>query len=174
MAAGMQTNVGNLGAGIRPTQAMTGMAKPGTAVAGTAVSGVQTGAPFMANQNSPIEWINALTDQSVIRSGLHPSIESGYGINDVSKMKPADPETFTSAELTELQTEFDRHEELRLAQQQQFAELAQGSGQRATAPSASRVGGGGGGQMTPLNPAAIPKRNDDILTAPFLGRWRNR
>lgn len=167
MSAGMQTNVGNLGAGIRPTQAMTGMAK-----AGTAVSGVQTGAPFMALQNSPIESINALTDQSVMHSGLHPSIESGYGINDVSKMKPA--ETYTSAELTELQEEFDRQEKLRLAQQQQFAELAQGSGQRATAPSASRVGGGGGGQMTPLNPAAIPKRDDDILTGPFLGRWRNR
>ena len=144
---------------------MTGMAK-----AGTAVSGLQTGAPLMANQNSPITA--PVANQPVIGSGLHPSIESGYGINDVSKMKPA--ETYTSAELTELQAEFDRQEELRLAQQQQFAELAQGSGQRATAPSASRVGGGGGGQMTPLNPAAIPKRDDDILTAPFLGRWRNR
>ena len=165
MAAGMQTNVGNLGAGVRPTQAMTGMAK-----AGTAVSGVQTGAPLMANQNSPITV--PVANQPVIGSGLHPSIESGYGINDVSKMKPA--ETYTSAELTELQEEFDRQEKLRLAQQQQFAELAQGSGQRATAPSASRVGSGGGGQMTPLNPAAIPKRDDDILTGPFLGRWRNR
>jgi hypothetical protein len=164
MSAGMQTNVGNLGAGIRPTQAMTGMAK-----AGTAVSGVQTGAPLMVNQNSPITVPDKLYQPP---SGLHPSIESGYGINDVSKMKPA--ETYTSAELTELQAEFDRQEKLRLAQQQQFAELAQGSGQRATAPSASRVGGGGGGQMTPLNPAAIPKRDDDILTAPFLGRWRNR
>ena len=158
MSAGMQpTNVGGLGAGIRPTQAMTGMAK-----AGTAVSGVQTDGPLMINQNSPFPS----------SSGLHPSIESGYGINDVSKMKPA--ETYTSAELTELQEEFDRQEKLRLAQQQQFSELAQGSNQRATAPSASKVGGGGGGQMTPLNPVAIPKKDDDILTGPFLGRWRNR
>jgi len=197
MGAGMKpTDVGT-GVGIRPTQAMTGMAK-----AGTAVSGVQTGAPLMALQNSPLGEQNFPHNPhrsrtgvlgGVHKSGYHPSWESGYGITSSSVTedgtfngkfldaegrmnrsgyKPA--ETYTSAELTELQAEFDRQEKLRLAQQQQFAELAQGSGQRATAPSANRVGGGGGGQMTPLNPAAIPKRDDDILTAPFLGRWRNR
>ena len=158
MSAGMQpTNVGGLGAGNRPTQAMVGQSY-----------GLATPPELFRQQ----EAINA----SAMGANSMPNI---IGQNVVTQTgaeltKANMGNTYSSNELAELQAEFDRQEKLRLAQQQQFAELAQGSGQRATAPSASRVGGGGGGQMTPLNPAAIPKKDDDILTAPFLGRWRNR
>jgi len=163
MSAGMQpanmqpANVGGIGAGKRPTQAMVGQSH-----------GLATPPELFRQQ----EAINA----SAMGANSMPNI---IGQNVVTQTgaeltRANMDETFSSDDIKKLQVEFDRHEELRLAQQKQFAELAQGSGQRATAPSASRVGGGGGGQMTPLNPAAIPKRNDDILTAPFLGRWRNR
>jgi len=152
-AAGIKpTNVGGLGAGVRPTQAMVGQPY-----------GLAT-APELFRQQ---EAINA----SAMGSNSMPNVVTQTG-TELTKANMGN--TYNSNELIELQTEFDRQEELRLAQQQQFAELAQGSGKRATAPSPIKVGGGGGGQMTPLNPAAIPKRNDDILTGPFLGRWRNR
>lgn len=153
MSAGMQpTNVGGIGAGKRPTQAMVGQSH-----------GLATPPELFRQQ----EAINA----SAMGSNSMPNVVTQTGA-ELTRANMG--ETYSSDDIEKLQAEFDRQEQLRLAQQQQFAELAQGSGQRATAPSASRVGGGGGGQMTPLNPAAIPKRDDDILTAPFLGRWRNR
>ena len=157
MSAGMQptnmqpSNVG-LGAGVRPTAPMAGLS-------------AQT-----VTTKTPQSWFSGpnTIDPGVPQLGYAPIIQNPQ----VSTIDSGT--TYSANDVAQLQTEFDRHEELRLAQQQQFAELAKGSGQSATAPSASRVGGGGGGQMTPLNPAAIPKRNDAILTAPFLGRWRNR
>ena len=158
MSAGMQpTNVGGIGAGKRPTQAMVGQSY-----------GLATPPELFRQQ----EAINA----SAMGANSMPNI---IGQNVVTQTgaeltKANMGNTYSSNELAELQAEFDKQEKLRLAQQQQFSELAQGSNQRATAPSASKVGGGGGGQMTPLNPVAIPKKDDDILTGPFLGRWRNR
>ena len=152
MSAGMQPSNVGLGAGVRPTAPMAGLS-------------AQT-----VTTKTPQSWFSGpnTIDPGVPQLGYAPIIQNPQ----VSTIDSGT--TYSANDVAQLQTEFDRHEELRLAQQQQFAELAKGSGQSATAPSASRVGGGGGGQMTPLNPAAIPKRNDDILTAPFLGRWRNR
>jgi len=170
MAAGFgvqKPNVGGLGAGVRPTTEMAGMAK-----AGTARSGLQnTAGPFMALQNSPLGAQNFPHNPHRSRtgvlggvhpSGYHPSWESGYGITSAkwtedgrlseldlldaegrmnrSGYKPA--ETFTTDELKNLQVEYDRQEGIRQKKLEKLAELRGMEDLNAgvRAPASQRVG----------------------------------
>ena len=190
MAGGMQPNVG-LGAGVAPTNKLVG-----TPIPGTAVSGVQTvSGPLMALQNSPLGEQAADSTgvlAGVHKSGYHPSWESGYGVSRMnvaeddsfrggfleaegrmkksSEYKPA--ETYTAEQVKELKEEYAKQQEILAAQRQQFAELAAGSGTpQPTGAGSVNVGSRGPIQINPLNPVAQIKQ-PDILTGPFLGRWR--
>lgn len=163
-------NVGGLGAGVRPMPEMAGMAK-----AGTAVSGVQRASGAMIPlQNEPFH----------AGSGLHPGIETGYGLTsgygdeygtmiefapskNASRYKPA--ETFTTSELKELQVEYDRQEAIRKNKLNKLQELAtMGDDRQATAPRPQMVGAGSGMRgFTPIASGPL-EREKDILDAPFL------
>ena len=72
----------------------------------------------------------------------------------------------------EVQKEYAKQQEILAAQRQQFAELAAGSGTpQPTGAGSVNVGSRGPIQINPLNPVAQIKKTD-ILTGPFLGRWR--
>jgi len=164
-------NVGGLGAGVRPTPEMAGMAK-----AGTAVSGVQTASGAMIPvQNQPFHS----------GSGLHPGIETGYGLTsgyadehgammrfapleNASRYKPA--ETFTTEELKQLQEQYDTQEAIRQKKLEKLAELRGMEDLNAgvTAPRPQMVGAGSGMRgFTPIASGPL-KREKDILDAPFL------
>ena len=177
MAAGAQNlfgvqkpNVGGLGVGVRPTPEMAGMAK-----AGTARSGVQGASGAMSGlQNQPF----------FSGSGLHPGIETGYGLTsgyvddeygpifrfapseNASKYKPA--ETFTTDELEKLQVEYDRQEGIRQKKLEKLAELRgiEDLNAGVRAPASQRVGSGAG-KIVPIASGPL-KRPDDILNTPFL------
>jgi len=190
MGAGVDVGFGK---NVRPTSEMVGTAIPGTAVSGVRyVSG-----PLMALQNSPV-GVEIENRTGVLggihKSGYHPSIESGYGIRELSRGDTNDesdfygyfdsrndrinenrykaPDTYTSTDVKALQEEYDKQQEILAAQRQQFAELAAGSGTPQPRGAGSvNVGSRGPIQINPLNPVAQIKQ-PEILTGPFLGRWR--
>ena len=73
----------------------------------------------------------------------------------------------------EVQKEYAKQQEILAAQRQQFAELAAGGGTPQPRGAGSvNVGSRGPIQINPLSPVAQLKQ-PDILTGPFLGRWRS-
>ena len=166
MGAGVDVGFGK---NVRPTQEMVG-----TAIPGTAVSGVQTThGPMQDWQNVPLKENG---------SGYHPSWERGYGIDKdgwamnkeerIEANRYKAPDTYTSTDVKALQEEYDRQQQILAAQRQQFAELAAGSGTPQPRGAGSvNVGSRGPIQINPLNPVAQIKQ-PEILTGPFLGRWR--
>lgn len=194
MGAGVDVGFGK---NVRPTSEMVGTAIPGTAISGVrSVSG-----PLMALQNSPLGDQNFPHNPhrsrtgvlgGIHKSGYHPSVESGYGIRRLSKNdelsgfsgnfdgperrinenRYEEPDTYTSTDVKALQEEYDKQQQIMAAQRQQFAELAAGSGTPQPRGAGSvNVGSRGQIQINPLNPVAQIKQ-PDILTGPFLGRWR--
>lgn len=89
-----------------------------------------------------------------------------YG-NDAPTYRKIDEEGYKK-----VQEEYEKQKAIRAKQLQQFAELAASSGTPQPRGGGSvNVGSRGPIQINPLNPVAQIKQ-EDILTGPFLGRWR--
>ena len=146
----------------------------GDTIPGTAVSGVQT------THGPKIDWQNVPLKED--GSGYHPSWETGYGIDkngwamyEAERMEANGykaPDTYTAKEVEELKEEYDKQKAIRVKMMNQFAQIA--------ASNATQTPRGGGQvnvgqrppiQITPLSPVTQLKQ-PDILTGPFLGRWR--
>jgi hypothetical protein len=90
--------------------------------------------------------------------------EAGFDDGEVGK--------YTSAEVKELEEEYAKQKEVRERMMYQLAQIA--ASNSSTPPSGGgqvNVGSRGPIQINPLNPVAQLKQ-PDILTGPFLGRWR--
>lgn len=79
---------------------------------------------------------------------------------------------YTSAEVKELEEEYAKQKQIQSKMMQQFAQIA--ASNSSTPPRGGgqvNVGSRGPIQINPLSPVAQLKQ-PDILTGPFLGRWR--
>jgi hypothetical protein len=102
--------------------------------------------------------VTTKTPQSFLVDSTPSTIDSG--------------DIYTSREVEKLQEEYATQEKILAAQRQQFAELAAGTGTPQPRGAGSvNVGSRGQIQINPLNPVTQIKQ-PDILTGPFLGRWR--
>lgn len=172
MAGGMQPNVG-LGAGIAPTNSYVGTLKPSLRpVSLGEMQGNWDALKIDAgNRDVPARY-------RTVDHLLQDRYDLGkYSVdrNDpklLNRDALTDKSFFTSSEIDELKEEYANQEKILAAQRQQFAELAAGSGTPQPRGAGSvNVGSRGPIQINPLNPVAQIKQ-PDILTGPFLGRWR--
>jgi len=175
MAGGMQPNVG-LGAGVAPTNNLVGAYKMSDVSENmrraTGVMGMEDLPPATTFEQMKERWNKMEGDYDrdfIMRSagGFNPKFignpESG-NLKAVGK--------YTQSEVDELKEEYAKQQEILAAQRQQFAELAAGSGTpQPTGAGSVNVGSRGPIQINPLNPVAQIKQ-PEILTGPFLGRWR--
>jgi len=187
MAGGMQPNVG-LGAGVAPTNNLVGAYKmPDVSEnmrRATGVMGMGDLPPATTADQMSERWQMFAGDES-IGSYKYGTLESERDLNmrRAGGFEPkfiGNPESgnikavgkYTQSEVDELKEEYKKQEEILAAQRQQFAELAAGSGTPQPRGAGSvNVGSRGPIQINPLNPVAQIKQ-PEILTGPFLGRWR--
>ncbi len=106
-------------------------------------------------------------------SGIVPySPPPALGQSDAPTYEKREKDTFDEYTYKKLQEEYENQKQILAAQRQQFAELAAGSGTPQPRGAGSvNVGSRGPIQINPLNPVAQIKQ-PEILTGPFLGRWR--
>lgn len=175
MGAGTQPNVG-LGAGVAPTNNLVGAYKmPDVSEnirRGIEVMGMGDLPPATTFEQMKERWnkMEGGYDRDFVmraQGGFDPAY-----VGNEEWGSPKAVRKYTQPEVDELKKEYARQQEVLAAQRQQFAELAAGSGTpQPRGDGQVREGLRGQIQINPLNPVAQIKQ-PEILTGPFLGRWR--
>ena len=126
-----------------------------------------------------MDKVDLLNDEFRWTKGADPKDQFEYfgdgnwGLkSDAPTYEKREKDTFDEKGYKELKEEYDKQQQILAAQRQQFAELAAGGGTPQPRGAGSvNVGSRGPIQINPLNPVAQIKQ-PEILTGPFLGRWR--
>ena len=127
-----------------------------------------------------MDKVDLLNDEFRWTKGADPKDQFEYfgdgnwGLkSDAPTYEKREKDTFDEKGYKELKEEYDKQKEIQSRMMQQLAQIAASN---ATQPPRGggqvNVGSRGQIQINPLNPVAQLKQ-PDILTGPFLGRWRS-